>query len=400
MQLDSGFEDLFLAAFEKHLPSLVPLLSTSSGKQPVETPSQNRKRSRDEELEESSISKRVRREEDDTVLNVEKAISHLETEFLYNPHPTEKRKVALSVFTGLDIYAIDNWFEKKNSIVAVKEPRKPMGSGLGERLQQVEQVAVEENKTTGFLEQGWLKHLRESAKRANPTNDVDPQGKVQESVAKHRSAMALNMDVEKPFSCTKDGCSMKFKFKSDWKRHEEAHYPQVGFVCHLSAECKTKIFPRKDKFQEHLKKYHEDKAESVSVKDCERPITNDATFQCPICSRRFPSWTERCDHIAKMAEEGRRALMKQRIILRVRTDNKNNSQDLERQQNQQRLAEQELPANPDEHDASTDQNSVAKLGLPQSRGDDSDMPQEYSSLGKYLELYSFLGQRPWISLLS
>jgi hypothetical protein len=47
-------------------------------------------------------------------------VGHLETEFLYNFIPTDERKAALSSFTGIDIYAVDDWFKQKAAFIPVQ----------------------------------------------------------------------------------------------------------------------------------------------------------------------------------------------------------------------------------------------------------------------------------------
>jgi hypothetical protein len=80
--------------------------------------------------------------------------------------------------------------------------------------------------------------------------DTEPEAvhEIENDIIKHFHGIALNMDIYKPYSCTKESYFMKFKSKSDWRRHEETHYPQSGYVCLVTPACKCKIFPLKDKF--------------------------------------------------------------------------------------------------------------------------------------------------------
>jgi hypothetical protein len=90
-------------------------------------------------------------------------------------------------------------------------------------------------------------------------DDTEPAAvhEIENDIIKHFYGIALNMDIYKPYSCTKESYFMKFKSKSDWRRHEETHFLQSGYVCLVTPACKSKIFPRKDKFLEHLKRVHD-----------------------------------------------------------------------------------------------------------------------------------------------
>lgn len=375
VQSNPEFEQNFLGALKKYLPSLFPLVSQDATTQLIQPMPESRKRSRDEETQGMLNAKRQRTEADiDRQKN--KAISHLETEFLFDPFPDAARLHALSVFTCLEIPFIVEWFKRKNQDAAVDDSRNGSSRLPNGTLPPVDQLAKKDQGTgnmTGLnLSQRWMKHLRES-NHASQNNRLDTYESPEETLAKHFPASG--MDVSKPYSCTEEGCLMKFKTKCDWRRHAETHYPQSEFICLLKPECKAKKFPRKDKFLEHLKKCHDDETYLPEMKDWQQPIAGNTIFACPHCNQKFSTWSDRCVHITTMMDECRKLIEKDhRIILRVSPAP--NETDSSNQQHPQGNVE-DVPMAEDDHDASTDQNSAAKLGLPQSRGDGCDRASSY-----------------------
>jgi hypothetical protein len=134
-------------------------------------------------------------------------------------------------------------------------------------------------------------------------------------ILKHFSVIGPKMDIHKPFACTKETCSMKFKSRCDWKRHEETHYPQADYICQLTPECGSKAFHRKDKFLEHLKRCHDNHPYTPEMRTWQKPVTSVEAFRCSICGLDLNSWSERCEHVAKMAEECRQILLKRKPSL-------------------------------------------------------------------------------------
>lgn len=375
VQLNPEFEQNFLGALKKYLPSLFPLVSQDIATQPFPAIPESRKRSRDEEAQEVVSTKRQRTEADkDRQKN--KAISHLETEFLYDPFPDAARIQALSEFTCLEVSFVVEWFKCKNQDKAIDDSRNDPSRLPDETPLPADELAQKDQETSSLtglnLNQRWMKYLRESNK-ASQKNRPEACSSPEEVLAKHFPASG--MDVSKPYSCTEEGCLMKFKTKCDWRRHEETHYPQSEFICLLKPECKSKKFPRKDKFLEHLKKFHDDETYLPEMKDWQQPIATNTTFGCPRCDQKFPTWLERCIHITTIMDECKNAIMKDhRIILEVTPAP--NDADNSSQQHSQTAAE-DVSMTEDDHDASMDQNSVVKLGLSQNRDDGCDKAALY-----------------------
>ncbi|KAH8672073.1 hypothetical protein BGZ60DRAFT_563558 [Tricladium varicosporioides] len=137
------------------------------------------------------------------------------------------------------------------------------------------------------------------------------------------------------FPCTFIRCRRSFKAFSDWKRHEETHYPQEHFMCLRCIEppfqfngnavcgfCNTvfgplsnlpahylycesaqqggKTFARRDKMTAHLRECHI--VESTAAKDLSEdwkyPILSDWPRQCSFCAKIFQTWGERLLHLA------------------------------------------------------------------------------------------------------
>ena len=88
------------------------------------------------------------------------------------------------------------------------------------------------------------------------TETEDVHG-VENDIMKHFHGITLNMDIYNRYSCTEGSYFMKFQVEKQLETKEETHYPQSGYVCLVTPACKSKIFPRKDKFLEHLKRVHD-----------------------------------------------------------------------------------------------------------------------------------------------
>jgi hypothetical protein len=274
---------------------------------------ESRKRIRGQAQKDRKCNKRSRNEEADKVLDVKKAMVHLETPFLHNCYPTNERKAALSRFTGLDIYAVDEWFNQRAMsgpagmtawLSALGPSRR--SSTPNELAKNDQDMAYDRNTTLGSQMKG-KKIAADTETAAVHEND--------NHIIKHYSFLGLKMDICKLYSCTKGTCSMKFKSKSNWKRHEETHYPQSGYICLLLPKCKSKIFPRKDKFLEHLKRVHDSHLYTAEVRQWQKLIADLTAWDYPVCSLSFSSWSGRCDHIAKMIEGSRKLLIEERTNL-------------------------------------------------------------------------------------
>ena len=142
----------------------------------------------------------------------------------------------------------------------------------------------------------------------------------------------------KPYQCTficpdESYCPHFFKDHTDWKRHEETHYPQrqwvclirgsqTGAVCHVCsgsidlvgavsnlthAACLTSgvrqghFFHRKDKLLAHVRLDHDC---HVSCDSWYKNVSSPWKRQCGFCGRTFADWDTRCNHVGQHFLDG------------------------------------------------------------------------------------------------
>lgn len=157
---------------------------------------------------------------------------------------------------------------------------------------------------------------------------------------KKRKRDNANLEVLKEYECTYidmsgNYCPQRFKDKTDWKRHEEVHWPQsiwpcllhegINIVptCHVCnnwidmnqnlqqtghalcilAPPREKHCPnRKDKLKLHLKESHS--VSAVLLDSWQQPVYSPWKHQCGFCGESFTDWNLRCSHIAQHFANG------------------------------------------------------------------------------------------------
>jgi hypothetical protein len=303
---------------------------------------------------------------------LEKSIGHLELEFKYNPTPTEERIAALALLICWKISRVNEWFRDKQSTVqngfdAEADPWTRVGKGTDNRMSD-----------------------------SNPWTTASH---------KHAAFNGATKDPLKPFRCTTTGCQFAFKTKSDWKRHEETHYPQLEFPCplpHLHTEGSVRPFPRRDKLLEHLRVCHNN---NTNVPTDGRPISavDKQSLICPICDEGFATWRGRCDHIAIHVERTRDARHKDLFKLEVRLE-----QSLEGGGTEAGSLPLETNSAPveimdvvGEHDTAMDSESVEQLGRG-SGGGGNQPPDRRRDCSVYngLQDLKWRNRQAWIHLHS
>ena len=152
----------------------------------------------------------------------------------------------------------------------------------------------------------------------------------------HNKQLPMNHSGSTSFyPCSIMGCCQSFKTYSDWKRHEENHWPLVRFMCldciitqtdsngyRVCGFCQATISPlsntgehylqctssqegaitftRKYHLNKHLRDQHgmEAKAANQRSTDWHYPVSSDWPRQCEPCGITFRTWEERLKHIA------------------------------------------------------------------------------------------------------
>ncbi|MCJ1439205.1 hypothetical protein MMC27_008596 [Xylographa pallens] len=114
--------------------------------------------------------------------------------------------------------------------------------------------------------------------------------------------MSTSKDPYKTFACS-HRCGARFAKKGPWEKHEQTHYRQKLWAC-CEQECRDRQKPwfRKDRFKNHLIKYHKYKVvRNEDFKASYKPITSRFPKICNFrnCVTRFNDWKDRIDHIAE-----------------------------------------------------------------------------------------------------
>jgi serine/threonine protein kinase len=158
---------------------------------------------------------------------------------------------------------------------------------------------------------------------------------------KKRKIDARDENSSKPFQCThidsnRKYCLREFTNFTDWKRHEEIHWPQKRWECLIQeydstischvcsgnidlvgqqlvnhhAGCRGTYrrghdFARKDKLQLHVKNHHHCEA---NVDTWYANVPSDWKQQCGFCGSRFTEWNARCEHVGQHFMEGKRMI--------------------------------------------------------------------------------------------
>lgn len=108
-------------------------------------------------------------------------------------------------------------------------------------------------------------------------------------------------------------CSTELSTLTDWKRHEESHYPQKQWICLRNgadgrSPCTRKDHPfsRKDHLQQHLKMVH--KEPRTNINSWYQTIKSDWKKRCGFCGAIFEDWDARCEHVGKHFQEEERVV--------------------------------------------------------------------------------------------
>ena len=159
---------------------------------------------------------------------------------------------------------------------------------------------------------------------------------------KKRKIDARDESSSKPYQCThidSNGkyCLHEFGNSTDWKRHEETHWPQKRWKCLIQgsnstvschicsgsidlagqqlinhhARCvsmthrKGHSFLRKDKLKDHVKTCHDCMA---NIDTWYEDVVSDWKRQCGFCGSMFTEWDTRCEHVGQHFMEGKRMI--------------------------------------------------------------------------------------------
>jgi hypothetical protein len=301
-------------------------------------------------------------------VELEKSIGHLQLEFKYNPTPTAEKSAALAMLIGWEVSRVNEWFRDKQSAVQ---------NGCDAQADPWTSVWK------------WT------------DNSMSDSNSLATASSKHAAFNGATKDPLRPFRCTSTGCQFAFKTKSDWKRHEETHYPQLEFPCplsHLHTRGYVRPFSRRDKLLEHLRVCHNN---NTNVPTDGRPIgaVDKEALICPICGKGFATWGDRCDHIARHVERMRDAKYKDEV--RLEQSLEGGGTEAGSSVPETNSASVEIMDVVDEHDAAMDSESVEQLGRGSGGGVDRppDRRRDFSVYHGPQDL-KWRNRQAWIHLRS
>jgi hypothetical protein len=164
-------------------------------------------------------------------------------------------------------------------------------------------------------------HAGKKAKDGGPQGAMDPKDDVALQYQRNRkkcnekalsrtrngSARIIVQDERQPYACT-SRCGATFDAKDCWRRHEEINFPQELWLCTIGS-CHTQpekaVRLRRDHFRNHLRKRHGYQTTSEEDLDAFHfniPSLFDRRCILRKCGKRFRTWRERIDHVAKELE--------------------------------------------------------------------------------------------------
>ena len=235
------------------------------------------------------------------------------------------QKGHLSDFLGISQSQLDLCIKVRHEIMPIFGRLSSTGSSNGLQADKVAQWFVEEQS-----QQSNMRRRNDSAYqyKADVSEDMPLRTKKRKMTTGHDNTL-------KYYQCTfiqsEDGqyCEKEFTNYSDWKRHEETHWPQKHWVC-LCADrsgtggaivchfCSGHIalvgqpsttshhtcidrmsrkghsFPRKDKLSKHVKEAH---GCDANIDLWYKAHVSEWKQQCGFCGSTFSNWDDRCQHV-------------------------------------------------------------------------------------------------------
>jgi serine/threonine protein kinase len=192
----------------------------------------------------------------------------------------------------------------------------------------------------------WLGRVESQSSTEKPTIDSAYHSNVNtlsgEHVPKKKRKLNARESSSKSYQCTYidtngEYCLREFRDSTDWKRHEETHWPQKRWECLIEGSnstaschiCSGNIdlagqqvmndhagcvgrtlrhnhsFPRKDKLKLHVKNFHDCIA---NVDTWYTAVASGWKRQCGFCGSTLTGWGARCEHVGLHFMEGKRML--------------------------------------------------------------------------------------------
>ncbi|RDW88276.1 hypothetical protein BP6252_00308 [Coleophoma cylindrospora] len=142
--------------------------------------------------------------------------------------------------------------------------------------------------------------------KAASSKDVTPRAKRQKKSPAPDLYQCTHISPDRTF------CPQTSKDQTDWKRHEEKHYPQKGWKCMLRSQDDSKlchekqqhVFLRKDKLINHFKTHGTTPPDTIDA--WHDKIFSDWKRQCGFCGYICSDWDSRCVHVGKHFRKGKR----------------------------------------------------------------------------------------------
>lgn len=259
-----------------------------------------------------------------------KAQEHLDLELKPGNTLPKSKKDGLAGFLGISALQLESCIKAKHEILPILNLLMSATTNLGVPTEHVVR---------------WFRKIETPSSTKKPTPDSAYQSHIttqggEDMPKKKRKLNERVENVPKPYQCTRIDssgkyCLREFNTSTDWRRHEETHWPQKRWECliqespatvschicsrsidlagqplvHNHAACvgttyrKGHEFPRKDKLMRHVNEKH---GWTANVETWHEDVPSDWKRQCGFCGSMFETWDTRCNHVGQHFMEGKR----------------------------------------------------------------------------------------------
>ncbi|KAH8822012.1 hypothetical protein F5884DRAFT_746295 [Xylogone sp. PMI_703] len=259
-----------------------------------------------------------------------KAQEYLDLEMRFDNTLSEGQKKPLAEILGISAAQLQSCIKVRHEVLPI----------LNSLMSKMTNLGLPVDYVARWLETVGTQYLTKMSKpdsayqsRTNPRGDERPP-------KRRRKLNAQDDSSYKPYQCTHiadngNYCLQEFNNLTDWKRHEETHWPQKRWECLIQGSnsnvcchvCSRNIdlagqelanhhdgcvgttprkghsFLRKDKLKLHVKSHH---GCIANVDTWYEDVVSDWKKQCGFCGLVFTRWDSRCEHVGQHFIEGKR----------------------------------------------------------------------------------------------
>ncbi|RDW95143.1 hypothetical protein BP5796_00906 [Coleophoma crateriformis] len=232
-----------------------------------------------------------------------KAKSHIVAELQPSGSMTDPEKGRLAQYLTISVEELDMVMH----VIKVLEPILENLKSASKALKMPEKLVTAwySDLQTGTPAKPETKNSGNRSKAAS-SKDLTPRAKRQKKSPAPDLYQCTHISPDRTF------CPQTSKDQTDWKRHEEKHYPQKKWKCMLPSQDDSKlcyqkekqVFLRKDKLINHFKTHGTTPPDIIDA--WHDKILSDWKRQCGFCGYICSDWDSRCVHVGKHFRKGKR----------------------------------------------------------------------------------------------